>query len=110
MHLDVRRGNGLLKTVAFYVAGLGTNPNADFSKELQVAAQNGHRDAVALLLDRGVDAAADDNEPLLMAYEYGHTDIVQLLLDLPLNRGVNPAAMNNRALRWACENGRTAAV
>ena len=57
---------------------------------LSLAAEKGHRDIVALLLDHGSDVhdggmSTESYTPLLMAVSNGHTEIVQLLLD----RGVN---------------------
>jgi len=45
-----------------------------------------------------VNSAAIDNAALRCACEIGHTEIVRLLLDLPLDRGVDPAANDNAAL------------
>jgi len=43
-----------------------------------------------------------DGNYFKFACERGHTDIVRLLLELPLDRGVDPAARGNEALRYTC--------
>jgi len=45
-----------------------------------------------------------------MQLKNGHVEVVRLLLDLPLERGVNPAANDNLALRTAREIGHTEIV
>ncbi len=49
---------------------------------LHMAAQNGHRDVVELLLAKGAEVNAKDNydwTPLHIAAQYGHKDVVELL-------------------------------
>ena len=56
---------------------------------LLLAAENGHKDAVQLLIDRGAEPNRADqygNTPLHNAALEGHKDVVQLLLD----RGAEP--------------------
>ena len=52
---------------------------------LFIAAQEGHRDVVALLLDRGADIKqvrlGNNATPLFVAAGKGHREIVALLLD-----------------------------
>jgi len=48
-----------------------------------------------------------DNDMFVHACKHGRTEIVRLLLDLPLERGVNPAANNNEVLCSACDEGCT---
>ena len=45
-----------------------------------------------------------------MAAEVGLIDVVQLLLDLPLERGVDLAAEDNFAFRFAAKHGQTNVV
>ena len=57
---------------------------------LSLAAEKGHTDTVALLLDHGSDLhdggmSTESYTPLIMAVSNGHTEIVKLLLD----RGIN---------------------
>lgn len=57
---------------------------------LSLAAEKGHTDIVALLLDHGSDVhhggvSTESYTPLIMAVSNGHTEIVKLLLD----RGIN---------------------
>jgi len=70
-------------------------------------AASGDVDAVWLAVESG-ETVIDDS--FIQACELGHAEIVRLFLDLPLERGVNPAASKNAALRCACENGHTEIV
>ena len=74
--------------------------------QLIEAAENGHTDTVALLLDRGADVHADDDYALHWAALKGRTETVALLLD----RGANVHAYDDSALRWAVLNGHTDTV
>src|SRR6185503_5154497 len=59
--------------------------NEEGTTPLFIAAEKGHRDIVALLLDKGADVKqerADSGEPpLFIAAQEGHREIVALLLD-----------------------------
>jgi len=74
---------------------------------LHWAARGGHKDVVALLLDKGADVAATDIDggtALHWAAEVGHKDVVALLLD----KGADVAAMDidgRTALHWATQGG-----
>jgi ankyrin repeat protein len=60
---------------------------------LEIAASEGHEEAVTLLLDRGADVNlgnSDGETALINAVSQGHTDIRQLLLE----RGANINATN----------------
>jgi ankyrin repeat protein len=74
--------------------------------QLMEAAEKGHTETVALLLDRGVDIHTENDQALQWAALKGHTETVALLLD----RGANIHARNNKALRWAAVNGHTETV
>jgi ankyrin repeat protein len=67
---------------------------------IHLAARQGHADAVAALLDAGVDVnqltASDHSSPLLIATINGHFDLAKMLLE----RGANP--------NLSAENGATA--
>jgi len=86
----------------------GVNPEAYENEALRVACYRGQTDLVPLLLELEicVDPAASDN----WGFHSGHTEIVRMLLDLPLTRGVNPAAENNEALQFTCSMGHTQIV
>jgi len=73
---------------------------------LRWAAEYGHTDTVALLLDRGANVHARGDDALCWAAENGYADTVELLLD----RGANVHARGDYALRWAAENGHTDTV
>ncbi|RYP54743.1 hypothetical protein DL768_000567 [Monosporascus sp. mg162] len=75
---------------------------------LSWAAENGHKEIVQLLLDKGAEIDAKDKygwTPLSRAAEKGHKEIVQLLLD----KGAEIDAKNNYGRRtplsWAAEKG-----
>ena len=74
---------------------------------LHSAAVRGHKDVVALLLDKGADIAATGNwgkTALRLAAERGHKDVVALLLD----KGANITATEitgATALHFAAESG-----
>ena len=68
---------------------------------LSLAAEKGHTDIVALLLDHGSDVHAgvvstESYTPLIMAASNGHTEIVKLLLD----RGID---FSRQGLYGSCE-------
>ncbi|RYP43640.1 hypothetical protein DL768_009815 [Monosporascus sp. mg162] len=75
--------------------------------QLSWAAENGHKEIVQLLLDKGAETDAKDNgdqTPLWWAAEKGHKEIVQLLLD----KGAKTDAKDNNGLTplwWAAEKG-----
>ena len=73
---------------------------------LMNAAERGHADVVALLLDAGADVHADDDDALRWAASNGHAGVVALLLDA----GADVHADNNCALRWAARYGHTDVV
>jgi ankyrin repeat protein len=75
-------------------------------QQLIEAAENGHKETVALLLDRGADIHAWDDYALRAVTQDGHTETVALLLD----KGADIHAHNDYALRWAAENGHTETV
>jgi ankyrin repeat protein len=83
--------------------------NKDGVTPLFMAAQNGHRDTVAALLDHGADAkqgtTSDGITPLFIAAQRGHREVVALLLD----HGADPkqARKNDGAtpLFMAAQNG-----
>jgi ankyrin repeat protein len=76
------------------------------SETLRTAVERGDAAMVALKVEAGDDVS--DAIAFQTACALGHTEIVRLLL--LLDRGVNPAAENNAALRYACLHGRTKIV
>jgi len=76
---------------------------------LRQAARHGHASVLELLCDDlcrlplglGVDSSVLFQVPLMAAAQLGHTECVRVLCNLPLERGVNPAARRNLALRLA---------
>ena len=56
------------------------------------------------MLDDGVDVDGGDSTTQL-AVDNGHVDVVRYLCELPGDRGVNPGADDNYAIRWAAANG-----
>jgi hypothetical protein len=78
----------------------------NLEKQLIEAADKGHTETVALLLEKGADIRADDDGALRWAADGGHTETVALLL----NRGADIHADKDHALRWAALNGHTETV
>jgi len=56
------------------------------------------------------DGLIDVLNVFMHACRDGHTEVVRLILDLPLERGVDPTARDNEALRHASLNGNTEIV
>lgn len=73
---------------------------------LIAAAEHGHTNAVALLLERGADIHAQHDAALISAVANGHIDTVELLLE----HGANIHAQNDSALCTAAHNGDTSMV
>jgi len=72
----------------------------------------GHTEIVRMILPR-CDPAANNNVAFRLACRYGRIDIVLLLLDLKRDNGdyiVNPAELDNDALRSASDNGHSEVV
>lgn len=92
--------------------GLNFNAPLEFIRNWQrenaliYASRIGHSHLVAILIhDARINVAANDCEAFALACEFGHTEIVQMFLQLPVSRGVSPAAQNNRAIRNASRRG-----
>lgn len=60
---------------------------------LILAAENGNKDIVELLIKNGADPSAKHNEALLRAAERGHTEVIKLLLENGV--AVDPASGND---------------
>jgi hypothetical protein len=84
----------------------GADIHARYDLALVGAAENGHKETVALLLDRGADIHAHNEWTLHWAAQNGQTETVALLLD----RGADIHAENDKALRWTACNGHTETV
>jgi len=86
--------------LSLYLHDLTFSISPPFAKNnpssLHVAADQGHREVVALLLDNGADVKAvgkDGRTPLHLAARYGHREVVELLLE----RG---AQVNQESPHW----------
>jgi ankyrin repeat protein len=74
--------------------------------QLMDAAEKGHTETVALLLDRGANIHARNSKALQWAAVNGHTETVALLLE----RGADIHAVNDWALQKAAKNRCTETV
>ncbi len=77
----------------------GADPSYNYNWALRLAAHNGHKEIVELLLnDKRVDPSPLDNMTIRMASRYGHVEVVKILLK---DGRVDPSASNNYAIKWA---------
>ncbi|KNC46836.1 uncharacterized protein AMSG_11761 [Thecamonas trahens ATCC 50062] len=97
--LPLRDGcaGGHLEVVKFLLAHPLVNPsNVALGRALCCAADGGHADVLALLLDEtGVDPTIADDEPIVRAIRSGHADAVAQLLKSP---AVDPMSRGGAAL------------
>ena len=69
-----------------------------------VASQNGHTEAVKLLLEKRAEVDAPKNDgatPLLIVSQKGHEFVVRLLLERKVDPGLEVRTPNGRRLRAA---------
>ena len=87
----------LLLTELYDKQGLRADVND--SQLLLVAAQHGHYDVCALLIERGAYPTARDSYALVVAAKHGHTAVCRLLI----NSGADASQHGGRALSFAVD-------
>jgi ankyrin repeat protein len=99
----------LVFLLKYFIEDQGAKLNTK-NEFLIVASQNGHKDIVAFLLEKGIDINQTDKEygwtALMEASRHGHVEIVKLLLakeNIEINQG--DEYDGKTALIWASEEG-----
>lgn len=103
--LDLAAGLGLTSHVALLLPAADA---AERHRALALAAQNGHADALRLLLDAGEDpnrynpqGLHSHSTPLHQAALAGHLDVVRLLVERSAKRDLRDTLFQSTPLDWA---------
>ncbi|KAJ3144133.1 hypothetical protein HK101_002789 [Irineochytrium annulatum] len=82
---------------------LDVDPAYDENLAICVAAQEGHPEVVAMLLEiPGVEPSAYNNHAILLSSFHGHESVVRMLLD---SGRVDPSVNEDDAIAFACKRG-----